>query len=347
MRDRIDNLLEDRSFEETLVLMCLGLATMVVSIAMIVRLLSGAWLNAAFDAAVVISTLLIAVYVWRTRDATRAGGVTAVYCLLIVIAVVYLFGARMLFWAYPGTILTFFLLRRPGVALRMNLVAIAIILPRTLDLGPWPEVITFLITLLTSNLLALTFADHMHRSRARLRLMAERDALTGARNRYALEPMLRIALEKVAEHDTPVSLMVVDLDRFKQINDTHGHGVGDQVLRRVTQVLINTTRAGDDVFRYGGEELVILANGAPGAPAGRLAEKLRRRVEKLEFDEIDGLTISIGVSEAHVDDTPHSWFGRADEYMYQAKATGRNRVVVDGEELLQQAIDFERESDHD
>jgi len=347
MREWIDNLFEDRSFEETLVLMCLALACVAVSIAMVIRMLSGAWFNAAFDAAIAISTLLIAVYVWRTRDATRAGGVTAVYCLVVVVAVVYLFGIKMLFWAYPGTILTFFLLRRPGIALGMNLAAIAILLPRMPDLGPWPDVITFLITLLTSNLLALTFADHMHRSRARLRLMAERDALTGARNRYALDPMLRIALEKVSEHETPASLMVVDLDRFKQVNDTHGHGVGDQVLRRVTQVLINTTRAGDDVFRYGGEELVILANGAADAPAGQLAEKLRRRVEKLEFDEIDGLTVSIGVSEARANDTPHSWFGRADEYMYQAKAAGRNRVVVGGEELLQQAINFERDSDDD
>ncbi|MDZ7829280.1 MAG: diguanylate cyclase [Halofilum sp. (in: g-proteobacteria)] len=347
MRDRIEQLLEDRSFEETLVLLCLGLATVAVGIAAMIRALAGSWINAGVDAAIAISTLVLALYVWRTRNYETVGRITAVYCLVVVSGVVHLFGGKMLFWAYPGTIVTFFLLRRPSVALGLNLVALVVILPRTPDLGPWPDVSTFLVTLLTSNLLAMTFADHMHRSRARLRLMAERDALTGARNRYAMDPMLRIALEKVAGHETPASLMVVDLDHFKEVNDTHGHGVGDQVLRRVTQVLINTTRAGDDVFRYGGEELVILANGAAGTPAGQLAEKLRHRIEKLEFDEIDGLTASIGVSEARANDTPHSWFGRADDYMYQAKASGRNRVVVEGDELVQQAINFERESDDD
>lgn len=340
MREWIDKLLADRSFEEALVLMCLALTTVAVSITTVIRVASGAWFNAGLDAVVATGALLLMVYVWRTRKAESAGRIAAVCCLLIVVIVSYLFGTKMLFWAYPGTILTFFLLRRPGVALQLNLVAIVALLPRAVDLGPWPDMVTFLITLVTSNLLSLTFADHMHRSRARLRLMAERDALTGARNRYALDPMLHVALEKVSGHDTPASLMVIDLDRFKQINDRHGHGVGDQALRRVTQILINTTRAGDDVFRYGGEELVILANGAPSEPAGQLAEKLRLQVEGLEFDEIDGLTVSIGVSEARPGDTPHSWFGRADEFMYQAKAAGRNRVIIEGEELVQQSLRF-------
>lgn len=347
MRDWLDNLLEDRDFEEALVLMCLALATVAISIAAVARAANGAWFNAGFDALIAASTLGLGLYVWFTRNAERSGHITAIYCLLIVITVVYLFGTRMLFWAYPGTILTFFLLRRPGLALRLNLIAIVAILPRAMDIGPWPDMVTFLITLMTSNLLALIFADHMHRSRARLRLMAERDALTGARNRYALDPMLQVALEKVSQHESPASLMVVDLDRFKQVNDTHGHGVGDQVLRRATQILINATRAGDDVFRYGGEELVILANGAAGEPAGQLAEKLRRRIEQLEFDEIDGLTVSIGVSEARPNDTPHGWFGRADAYMYQAKEAGRNRVVVEGEELMQQAMRFEWDTGDD
>ena len=89
------------------------------------------------------------------------------------------------------------------------------------------------------------------------------------------------------------------------------------------------------------EELVILANGAPSGPAGQLADKLRRRIEQMMFDEIEGITVSIGVTEARADDIPNSWFGRADECMYQAKRAGRNRVVVDGEPMVQPELLFE------
>lgn len=339
MRDWIHKLQEDRSFEETLVLMCLTLASVSILGAAVIRALAGAWLNAGFDLFVAAVALLMALYVWYSRKAERAGQVTAVFCLVVVVTVVYLFGIEMLFWAYPGTIATFFLLRTPGTALRLNVVAIAILVPRVLELGPWTDSLTYMITLLASNFLALTFADHMHRSRARLRLMAERDALTGARNRYALDPMLRVALDKMVQHETPASLMVVDVDRFKRVNDDFGHEVGDRVLKHVTQTLINSTRTSDDVFRYGGEELVILANGAAGEAAGQVAEKLRQQIEETAFEGVGRLTISIGVTEALASDTASTWFARADQCMYQAKRAGRNRVVLEGHVVVDREAD--------
>jgi len=333
MRDWIENLLEERSFEETLVLLCLALATVAVSIAAIVRAVSGDLFNAIFDAVIATSTLLLGIYAWRSRRSRVVAIVMAIYCLAIVTLVIHVFGERMLFWAFPGFIATFFLLRSPVTALQLNGIALFAIIPALVEIGPWPDVATFVITLVTSNLLALTFAEHMHRSRSRLLMMAERDALTGARNRHAMDPMLQVALDKASQHNTPASLLVIDLDRFKSVNDTHGHEVGDRVLKRITDQFIGFTRAGDDVFRYGGEELVILANGASSNHAGRLAEKLRRRIAEIEFEEVGQVTISIGVAEARPGDTTRSWFRRADEWMYQAKRAGRNRVIVEGSEF--------------
>jgi len=330
MRDWIDSLTGERSFEEMLLLLCLGLATLVVSVAAVVRALSGETGNAIFDAVIAVTTLLLAIYVWRTGRSRVVAVLAALFCLTVVVAVIYLFDGLMLLWTYPGFIVTFFLLRKPMVALELNGAALAALTPALPAFGAWPDIAIFLITLITTNLLALIFAEHMHRSRARLLMMAERDALTGARNRHAMEPMLQVALDKATQHETPASLMVIDLDRFK---DTHGHEVGDRVLRQITDLLIGFTRAGDDVFRYGGEELVILANGASSTHAARLAEKLRRRIAETEFEQVGQVTISIGVAEVQPGDTTKSWFHRADQWMYQAKRAGRNRIIVEGSEF--------------
>lgn len=316
-----------RQFDEAVVLLFCGLAILFIAPFVVFRLITGEWFHATVNAGAATAFLANGVHVWRTHRTEYAAPLLAILFAGTLLLVVYLFGADLLMWAYPVTTAMFFVLR-PHNAVRLNLLLLVAIAPRASEFIHIADIVIFYATLLATNVLALTFAAGMRRSRSRLSVMAERDALTGARNRYSLEPMLEAALEKYRRHETPASLLVIDLDHFKEINDRFGHNVGDLALKEITGIFLNATRAGDDVFRYGGEELVVLANGAKAEPAGRLAENLRRRIRRTPLETVGLLSVSIGVAEAHSNDTPESWFRRADELMYRAKEKGRNRVVV-------------------
>jgi diguanylate cyclase (GGDEF)-like protein len=162
---------------------------------------------------------------------------------------------------------------------------------------------------------------------ARLRRLAEVDPLTGALNRRGLEELL-----PELPDDAIVSVAIVDLDHFKQVNDAHGHAAGDEALRAVSHLLGSVVRRGDAVVRLGGEEFVLMLTGATAEAAARVAERARQAVEAHGI-VIDGkkvpLTVSIGVAERRRGEARPALLQRADAAMYRAKAEGRNRVCVD------------------
>jgi diguanylate cyclase (GGDEF)-like protein len=123
-------------------------------------------------------------------------------------------------------------------------------------------------------------------------------------------------------------LLVVDIDHFKSINDRHGHAVGDEALRQIARELTAATRAGDSVYRYGGEEFIVVCEGLPHAAAVLAAERLRLGVAALDIDGVSGrVTASIGVATAPEDGTDlGALFHAADGRLYTAKSSGRDRV---------------------
>ncbi|WP_070987898.1 GGDEF domain-containing protein [Halofilum ochraceum] len=181
--------------------------------------------------------------------------------------------------------------------------------------------------LVSLNLLSLVVATSVRYSRRALADLAERDPLTGVGNRRALNAGAGIALQRRIA-GTPAAMLLLDIDHFKAVNDTYGHAVGDRILVELTGVITATVRASDDVFRYGGEELLVLANGATTQAAAQLAETLRKRIEEYTFDQSLGITVSISVAEAEPEDTLTSWFASVDAMLYQAKHDGRNQVRV-------------------
>ena len=324
----LDRLLERHSPYELIVSLFSVLTALFVLPFIAIRLASAEWLHALLDAAVVALALACGLGAWYGRRADVAGPVVAAVFLGTMITVVHLFGPALLVWAFPVTAAIFFLLE-PGRAALANAAALVAILPRVAELGAVPEIAGYLAALLATNALALAFAVPMVGSRRRFRALAERDALTGAGNRRALDPALREALDRHAERGTPCALVVVDIDHFKSVNDRHGHDAGDRVLVALTELVRRNVRAGDDIFRYGGEELVILAHGANAGPAGQLAEVIRARVAAADLLGEEPLTVSAGVAESRPEDTIESWFRRADERLYDAKRAGRDRVRVE------------------
>lgn len=161
-----------------------------------------------------------------------------------------------------------------------------------------------------------------------LKQMALVDQLTGLYNRHYL---LTASDQKVAQaqrHQQGLSLMMIDIDHFKSVNDNHGHPAGDRVLNQVAQVILEHNRKEDIAARFGGEEFVVLLDGCDLEAAEYKAEQLRKAVEQLKPEGLD-ISISIGVSRlaAGVDDFTNL-LSRADQAVYQAKQQGRNRVVI-------------------
>lgn len=161
-----------------------------------------------------------------------------------------------------------------------------------------------------------------------LEQVASTDRLTGAWNRRRLEECLRNEMDRLDRYDQPLSLLLIDIDFFKRINDQHGHTAGDQVLQALTSLLQLKLRGTDSLARWGGEEFVVLCPSSRRSAAAALAERLRREVAAATFPVVGRLTVSIGAAECKRGESWQEWFERADQALYRAKESGRNQVQL-------------------
>jgi diguanylate cyclase (GGDEF)-like protein len=172
-----------------------------------------------------------------------------------------------------------------------------------------------------------------HRLREALRIQSIRDPLTGLFNRRYLEETLEIEFARASRAKTPLSIMMIDVDHFKQFNDSFGHDAGDAVLKAVAQALNNGMRRGDITCRYGGEEFTIFAPGAALQDGERRADVLRQAVAAMSLAHngrpLGTITCSFGVAAFPIHGaTPAEVLQAADEALYRAKKAGRNRVEI-------------------
>jgi len=158
--------------------------------------------------------------------------------------------------------------------------------------------------------------------------LATTDALTGLYNRHRFNELLGQEVARARRYHTPLSLIMFDLDYFKNINDTYGHAVGDQVLQTVAEVIRENVRATDWVGRWGGEEFLVLCPEATEKDAVATAEKLRGLVESHVFETVETITISCGVTRFKAPDSIDAFVSRADDGLYRAKDKGRNIVEI-------------------
>ena len=165
--------------------------------------------------------------------------------------------------------------------------------------------------------------------------LSSRDALTGLANRRHFELTLASEVDRVARAGEPALVLMIDIDHFKRVNDTHGHAAGDVVLREVALALAECIRPMDTVARFGGEEFaMILPNCAPSfahAVAERIRSQVEQRVIAISIDQSVSVTVSIGGGFAPqwVRSSALLWVERADQHLYRAKSQGRNRVCLE------------------
>ncbi|GGJ79242.1 GGDEF domain-containing protein [Pseudomonas matsuisoli] len=157
-----------------------------------------------------------------------------------------------------------------------------------------------------------------------------RDSLTNTGNRYAMDQTLRREVDLALRHLHPLSILMVDIDHFKKVNDTYGHGTGDDVLRAVSATLTANLRNIDMVFRFGGEEFLVLMSSTDSDPATMVAERLCTAVQQLQFlvhgNDLQ-LSISVGCATLQSMESMDSLLRRADAALYMSKHGGRNRVT--------------------
>jgi diguanylate cyclase (GGDEF)-like protein/PAS domain S-box-containing protein len=158
---------------------------------------------------------------------------------------------------------------------------------------------------------------------------AATDHLTGAANRRSMETLVRQEVSRTRRYGTLSSLIAIDIDHFKRVNDRHGHIVGDAIIKAVVECLRAELRSADSVARWGGEEFLVLLPETEHEEAVRVAERMRQRVATHAFGEVDHVAISLGVATARIGDRVRDLLARADAALYRAKREGRNRVVAD------------------
>jgi diguanylate cyclase (GGDEF)-like protein len=161
--------------------------------------------------------------------------------------------------------------------------------------------------------------------------LAQKDALTGICNRAALDDALATEVNLAGRHRTPLSIVVFDIDHFKSINDRYGHSMGDEAIKTVVKCAQSCARSTDMLFRYGGEEFVMLVRNTTLEGARLLAERIRRKVEKLQCQgkrKPITMTVSAGVATLGSGEKAQQLFERADKALFEAKHAGRNLVCV-------------------
>jgi diguanylate cyclase len=192
-----------------------------------------------------------------------------------------------------------------------------------------------------------TAEDHLRKTRGELTVLrddldaanrsANTDPLTGLANRRALEKRLRASIEQARREKAPLSVAICDIDHFKSFNDTHGHQIGDEVLKFIGKVLARSAGERHFAARFGGEEFMMLFEGLDAPQAQRELDRIRAEVASRELKvtatgrSLGKLSFSGGVAVLARRDSPEALVKRADAALYQAKASGRNRVCIAGE----------------
>lgn len=294
----------------------------------IYRFASGQPLVAAIDLMIVACISTGSIYAWRTGRSEGAAIFVAITYSIGCIAVAYLAGLSGLLWVYPVLLANFLLVSRwPAVGISAIAIVAVVFADAALPTGA--QKLMFVVTALVVSLFSFVFASRSELQHSLLEAIASRDPLTGASNRRGMEAILEAAMASSIRTGRPLSLLIFDLDRFKQINDDFGHEAGDEVLVQVSNLVRGSTRTDDRFFRLGGEEFGLLLPGANAATLGDIAESLRESVEREVQCHGRSVTISIGAARFRPGESASNWLSRTDAAMYRAKRAGRNRAVFE------------------
>lgn len=275
-----------------------------------------------------VSVFLVdVVAIRRGRKPPVAPGILIVPVALAVGVTIARQGVIGALWAYPAVMLFQFVASRWVANILNGLLVIIVTALSYQHLGPSITLRVF-VTLLLTMIFTNIFLGIVLRLQERLHKLGITDALTGAYNRRHMDTEVGEAVERFTRYGTASSVLLVDIDHFKRVNDEFGHAAGDRALKEIAATMRQLLRKLDLVFRIGGEEFLVLLPDVKRGGAAEAAEKLRREVASVQFLPGSKITVSIGVGEIASGETRDQWIRRIDRALYDAKDSGRDRVVI-------------------
>jgi len=247
--------------------------------------------------------------------------------VLIVIPLITLkLGIVGTYWAFLAVV-AFYLILTERIAWIINTLFVLIMMPVSWGVIA-PEIfVRFAIMLVVTSAFAAIFIRIINDQHSLLVKHAVTDPMTGVYNRSLLQASLERAIHQYQRKGIQMSIIIMDIDNFKLINDEFGHDQGDRVIKSIGKLLLKSFRSTDKIFRLGGEEFLILALDTNMQKAYDIAEKLRADIEGKSLIAEKRVTVSIGVSEVQKDQSWGQWMKHCDENLYRAKSKGRNIVV--------------------
>lgn len=288
--------------------------------------LAGRYLLAAIEVMIILP---LCYHCWRllNHDKPLIPPTFMMSVSLLTVCAAFLSGAGSnLFWL-PAMIITSYFILEHRKARWFNIAFLALAVPiATAELSQQHATV-FLLSLVVASGSSYLFSLVVYQQEQFLQRQTVTDSLTGAYNhRYLLECMEQ-TINRCERYAKPASLVLLDIDHFKAINDTWGHSVGDDALMEVVRQLQFRLRRTDKLFRYGGEEFVVLLEDTDITEAQALAEEFRRLVSNATIVPQQPVTVSCGVARFRLE-SASAWLARCDEALYRAKRNGRNRVEV-------------------
>lgn len=316
----------------TITTLCVGFAMMWILPFSIYRFAVGNLAIGLLDLLIVVGIALPASHALLTSRSESGIRIVAMVCCLGCVAAAQAIGLVGLLWTYASVAFVFFVLPRNLALALSSGTLLAVMVVAGEELASTFERVSYLASAALVGLFAHVVATRYERQRQQLETLAWIDPLTGAGNRRMLELELSQARAAAAGAAVPPALAIMDFDHFKRINDRFGHEAGDRVLVAFAELLRDLLYRVGRLYRFGGEEFVLLLPTTDAAGLRALTETLRATVEtRLATPDGAAVTVSIGATLLRPEEHWSHWLRRADAALYRAKSAGRNRVEIDEE----------------
>lgn len=316
-----------RSLQDQLVLFGTGLPCFFLFPFSFYRFWLGDYAIAMIDLYIGVGLVVIFLQTWYGKKIKYVNEIAVTAFLIGVSWIMHLRGPSLIFWVFPSMGFSYFVLKSK-YALLWNIGFLIGVTFLFIDILTKAEILSMYPSFILVCLFGYAFSLCSETQNEKLMEKASTDSLTGIKNRFSLDEKVSEILASHKRHPKPVSMLVLDLDFFKNINDTYGHKEGDDVLKGFAQAVQTIIRSSDFVYRFGGEEFIVIAQNSSLENAGILAESIRAFVVQHPSLSKYNMTVSIGVAEIADNDDANSWFRRADRALYESKDLGRNRVTL-------------------
>lgn len=235
-------------------------------------------------------------------------------------------GILGILWSFPTVVIVNFIMHQRQ-AMAANMLILLVLSPAMVQTFDYAIVLRMFASLTIVGVLASLFVNIINEQQDKLHQLAITDPLTGLLNRLTLEENITLAIEQHNRILNPMTIVSIDIDHFKSINDQHGHDYGDQVIIQIANLLQQRCRKVDKVYRLGGEEFLVILFDSDIKSADVFAQSIQQSLAEFKFEHNLSPTLSIGLAEVHEEKTWEQWLKHADENLYTAKQQGRNKII--------------------